>query len=107
MLDLFGNHIVGFPTRRLILPLQETEKGKFTPTDDYIAHVAVTKDNKNVFLVTDKLVFLIVLNALRHTKCKFVAKFYSYWVFFTKILINIFVFAAQIVQSLFFKNPKY
>ena len=34
--------------------LQETEKGKFTPTDDYIAHVVVTKDNKNVFLVTDK-----------------------------------------------------
>ena len=39
---------------------QETEKGKFIPTDDYIAHVVVTKDNKNVFLVTDKLVFLFI-----------------------------------------------
>ena len=48
----------------ILFSLQETEKGKFTPTDDYIAHVVVTKDNKNVFLVTDKLVFLIVLNSL-------------------------------------------
>ena len=34
--------------------LQETEKGRYYATDDYVAHIIVTKDAKNVFLVTDK-----------------------------------------------------
>ncbi|GAB1605843.1 Hypothetical predicted protein [Argonauta hians] len=34
--------------------LHETEKGMYTATDEYIAHVVVTKDGKNVLLVTDK-----------------------------------------------------
>jgi len=36
--------------------LQETEKGRYYATDDYVAHIIVTKDAKNVFLVTDKYV---------------------------------------------------
>lgn len=34
--------------------LRETEKGIYATTDEYIAHVVVTKDGKNVLLVTDK-----------------------------------------------------
>ncbi|KAL3884630.1 hypothetical protein ACJMK2_024757 [Sinanodonta woodiana] len=34
--------------------LMETEKGLYYKTDDYIAHVVVTQDKSNVFLVTDK-----------------------------------------------------
>ncbi|XP_053387649.1 intermembrane lipid transfer protein VPS13A-like isoform X4 [Mercenaria mercenaria] len=36
--------------------LMETEKGKYFKTDDYVAHTVVTKDQKNVFLVTNKRV---------------------------------------------------
>ncbi|KAL4216396.1 Vacuolar protein [Mactra antiquata] len=36
--------------------LLETEKGKFYKTDEYVAHIVVTKDQKNVFLVTNKRV---------------------------------------------------
>jgi hypothetical protein len=49
--------------------LQETEKGKFYKTDDYVAHAVVTKDQKNVFLVTNKYVsycFVIVLFSCTH-----------------------------------------
>ena len=34
--------------------LQDIDKGKYLKTDTYIAHVIVTKDLKNVLLVTDK-----------------------------------------------------
>ncbi|XP_052785478.1 intermembrane lipid transfer protein VPS13A-like [Mya arenaria] len=36
--------------------LIETEKGRYYNTDEYVAHVVVTKDNKNVLLVTNKRV---------------------------------------------------
>ncbi|KAK7482167.1 hypothetical protein BaRGS_00026632, partial [Batillaria attramentaria] len=33
--------------------LQEIEKGKYAKTDEYQAHVVVSKDGKNIFIVTD------------------------------------------------------
>ncbi len=37
---------------------QETEKGAYANTDHYVAHVTVTKDQKNVLVVTDRSVSL-------------------------------------------------
>ena len=36
------------------------EKGKFALSDQYEGHVIVTKDGKNILLVTDKLVNLLI-----------------------------------------------
>ncbi|XP_067654011.1 intermembrane lipid transfer protein VPS13A-like isoform X3 [Haliotis asinina] len=38
--------------------LQETEKGKYAATDEYLAHVVISKDGKLVFLVLDKRILL-------------------------------------------------
>lgn len=51
--------------------LQETEKGIYATTDEYIAHVVVTKDGKNVLLVTDKrLVFANRGDIFGHWDCE-------------------------------------
>ncbi|ESO95114.1 hypothetical protein LOTGIDRAFT_160876 [Lottia gigantea] len=39
--------------------LQETEKGRFASSDEYSAHVVVSKDKKIVFLVTDLRLLLV------------------------------------------------
>ncbi|CAH1789713.1 unnamed protein product [Owenia fusiformis] len=39
--------------------LQELEKGKYALTDVFVAHMVVTKDGKNVVLVTDKRVIFV------------------------------------------------
>ena len=36
--------------------LHDTEKGKYAATDTYYGHVILTKDGKNVLVVTDKWV---------------------------------------------------
>ncbi|XP_041355806.1 vacuolar protein sorting-associated protein 13A-like isoform X2 [Gigantopelta aegis] len=38
--------------------LHETEKGKFATTDEYVAHVVISKDGKLIFLVLTKRVLL-------------------------------------------------
>ncbi|XP_048251088.1 vacuolar protein sorting-associated protein 13A-like isoform X4 [Haliotis rufescens] len=38
--------------------LQETEKGKYAASDEYLAHVVISKDGKLVFLVLDKRILL-------------------------------------------------
>ncbi|CAG2221758.1 VPS13A_C [Mytilus edulis] len=36
--------------------LQETEKGKFSSTDHYVAHAVISKDSRHVLIITDKRV---------------------------------------------------
>ncbi|XP_036365427.1 vacuolar protein sorting-associated protein 13A [Octopus sinensis] len=51
--------------------LQETEKGIYAATDEYIAHAVVTKDGKNVLLVTDKrLIFANRGEIFGHWDCE-------------------------------------
>ncbi len=39
---------------RIFFLLQDLEKGKFAPTDQYVAHMVLAKDCKGVLLVTDR-----------------------------------------------------
>ncbi|XP_064596162.1 intermembrane lipid transfer protein VPS13C-like isoform X2 [Liolophura sinensis] len=51
--------------------LQETEKGRYVD-DDYVAHAVVTKDGKNVLVVTDKrIVFASKGELLGQWNCEF------------------------------------
>ncbi|XP_025082324.1 vacuolar protein sorting-associated protein 13C-like [Pomacea canaliculata] len=44
--------------------LKETDKGKFIATDEYQAHVVVSKDGKNIFLLTDKRIIMAKLGEI-------------------------------------------
>ena len=73
-----------FPDRSQVMVVvlcapQETEKGQFAKTDEYQAHLVVSRDGRSVLLVTDKWV---QSTALYSTTAKFVYHTIFFFFFF-------------------------